>query len=180
MNGIFCVKDYLKPGITDSEAIKACLEAACDKEQRTVILSGKDYLLDEAIVLPSNTHIIIDNCTLKQNDRVFDNIFRGANVLVNPENPYGYPLDVTTIENIKIEGRGAAKLIGTDVPRVGYHPGKNEYQKMIGDFWGWRTMMISFAKADNIEISGVELSQAMCWAITFEWSSNVYLHDIAI
>ena len=40
--------------------------------------------------------------------------------------------------------------------------------------------MIAFAKADNFEISGLELSQTMCWAITFEWSSNVYLHDIAI
>jgi sugar phosphate isomerase/epimerase len=63
---------------------------------------------------------------------------------------------------------------------VGYHPGKNEYQKMVGDFWGWRTMMISFAKAENVEISGIELSQTMCWAITFEWSHNVYLHDLAI
>lgn len=180
MNSTFYVKDYLKDSITDSEAIKACLADAAKVEEKTVIISGKDYFLDEAIVLPSNTHVIIDNCTLKQNDRVFDNIFRGENVKVNPEEPYGYPLDVDTIENIKIEGRGAAKLIGTDVPRVGYHPGKNEYQKMIGDFWGWRTMMISFAKADNVEISGVELSQTMCWAITFEWSTNVYLHDMAI
>ena len=180
MNSIFYVNNYLRDGITDSDAIRACLDDSRNLAERTVVLSGKDYFLDEAIVLPSNTHVIIDNCALKQKDRVFDNIFRGENVLVNPDDPYGYPLDVTTIENIKIEGRGAAKLIGTSVSRVGYHPGKNEYQKMIGDFWGWRTMMISFAKADNVEISGVELLEPMCWAITFEWSSNVYLHDIAI
>ncbi len=180
MKNLFYVKDYAKDGISDSEAIRLCLDAANHLSEKTVIFDGKDYALDEAIVLTSGTHVIIDNCTLKQNDEVFDNIFRGANVVVNPDAPYDYPLDVKTIENIKIEGRGDAKLIGTDVPRVGYHPGKDEYQKMIGDFWGWRTMMISFAKADNIEISGVELSQTMCWAITFEWSTKIYLHDIAI
>lgn len=180
MQKLFYVKDYLKTGLTDSEAIRLCFEAANAHDVKTVVFDGRDYALDEAIVLTSGTHVIIDNCTLKQNDKVFDNIFRGANVIVNPDKPYDYPLDVLTIENIKIEGRGCAKLIGTDVPRVGYHPGKDEYQKMIGDFWGWRTMMISFAKADNVEISGLELSQTMCWAITFEWSTNIYLHDIAI
>lgn len=180
MSNVFYVKDFAKETITDSEAIKLCLAAADAFEDKTVIFDGKDYALDEAIVLTSGTHVVIDNCTLKQNDKVFDNIFRGANVIVDPVAPYDYPLDVKDIKNIKIEGRGEAKLVGTDVPRVGYHPGKDEYQKMIGDFWGWRTMMISFAKADNIEISGVELSQTMCWAITFEWSTNIYLHDIAI
>ena len=180
MKKLFYVKDYSKSGVSDSEAIRLCLDEANREAEKTVVFDGKDYLLDEAIVLTSGTHVIIDNCTLKQSDKVFDNIFRGANVIVNPDAPYDYPLDVKTIENIKIEGKGNAKLIGTDVPRIGYHPGQNEYQKMIGDFWGWRTMMISFAKADSIEISGLELSQTMCWAITFEWSTNIYIHDISI
>ena len=180
MKNIFYVKDYAKPNTTDSEAIRACFSEAEKAENRTVIFDGRDYFIDEAIVLPSNTHVIIDNCTIKQKDEVFDNIFRGANLIINPEEPNGYPLDVLTIENVKIEGRGKARLIGTDVPKIGYHPGQNEYQKMVGDFWGWRTMMICFAKADNFEISGIELSKTMCWAITFEWSSNIYIHDVAI
>lgn len=180
MKNTYYVKDYLTEKGTDSEAIRSCFDAAACADERVIVFDGKDYFIDEAIVLPSNTHVVIDNCKIKQNDKVFDNIFRGANVIVDPSAPYDYPLDVLTIENIKIEGRGNAKLIGTDVPRVGYHPGKNEYQKMVGDFWGWRTMMISFAKAENVEISGIELSQTMCWAITFEWSHNVYLHDLAI
>lgn len=181
MKNVFYVKDYIREGVSDSEAINRCFaEANKLAEPKTVVFDGKDYFLDEAIVLTSNTHVIIDDCTLKQNDEVFDNIFRGANVIVNPDDPYGYPLDVLEIKNIKIEGRGGAKLIGTDKPRVGYHPGKCENQKMVGDFWGWRTMMISFALGENIEICGLGLSQTMCWAVTFEWCSEVYVHDIDI
>ena len=181
MKNIFYVKNYISEGISDSEAIRNCFaDANKIKEPRTVIFDGKDYFLDEAIVLSSDTHVIIDGCTLKQKDEVFDNIFRGENIIVNPDEPYGYPLDVLEIKNVTIEGRGNAKLIGTDVPRIGYHPGKNEYQKMVGDFWGWRTMMISFALGENIEICGLELSKTMCWAVTFEWCSDVYVHDLAI
>ncbi len=181
MKNVFYVKNYLGDNVSDSEAIRNCFaDAEKVGAPKTVVFDGKDFFIDEAIVLSSDTHVIVDGCTLKQNDEVFDNIFRGANVIVNPDDPYGYPLDVVEIKNIKIEGRGNAKLIGTDVPRVGYHPGKNEHQKMVGDFWGWRTMMISFAIGENIEICGLELSQTMCWAVTFEWCSGVYVHDLAI
>ena len=180
MQNVFYVKDYLKDGISDSEAIKLCFADADKCESRTVIFDGKDYHVDESIILASNTHVIIDNCAIMQNDRVFDNIFRGANVEVDPEAPYSYPLNVTEIKNIKIEGRGNARLIGTSVPRVGYHPGKKDYQQMNGDFWGWRTLMIFFSLGEDIEICGVELSKTMCWAITFEWCTRVYVHDIAI
>lgn len=180
MNNIFYVKDYLKDGISDSEAIKRCFAEADAKERRTVIFDGKDWNVDESVVLKSDTHVIIDGCTVKQNDEVFDNFFRGANIEVDPENPYGYAIGVTEIKNIKIEGRRGAKLIGTDKPRVGYHPGKDEYQQMTGDFWGWRTMMIYFAFGENIEVSGLELSKTMCWAVDFEWCSKVHVHDLAI
>jgi len=180
MNNIFYVKDYRKDGVTDSEAISACLKDANLNESRTIVFDGKDYYLDEAVVLDSRTHVIIDNCALRQNDLVFDNIFRGANVIVDPDAPYGYPLEVGDISDIKIEGRGDARLVGTLLPRVAYHPGKDEYQRMTGDFWGWRTLMIQFAMGKNIEISGIALSHTMCWAITFEFCTEVYVHDVDI
>ncbi len=180
MNGTFYVKNYLKDGMTDSEAINACLLDAAKAESRTIVFDGRDYALDEAIVLSSNTHVIIDNCALRQKGKVFDNIFRGANVIVDPDAPNGYPLDVKDISDIKIEGRGDARLVGTLDPRVAYHPGKDEYQRMTGDFWGWRTLMIHFAMGSNIEISGISLSRTMCWAITFEFCHDVYVHDVDI
>ena len=42
---------------------------------------------------------------------VFDNVFRGSNLIVNGIDPYGAPIDVTPIRNIKILGKGDAKEI---------------------------------------------------------------------
>ena len=63
-------------------------------------------------MIPSDTQIIIDNCTIKQNDYVFDNVFRGDNLIINGIDPYGAPIDVTPIRNIKIIGKGEAILDG--------------------------------------------------------------------
>ena len=99
---IFYVKDYVKDAISDSDAIRKCFaEANKISGDKTVIFNGKDYRIDEAILLSSDTHVIIDGCAIKQNDRVFDNIFRGENVIVDTENPCGYPLDVLETKNIK-------------------------------------------------------------------------------
>lgn len=169
------------PGTTDSSAIERCLDAAnrtsCEK---TIVFDGKDYWIDRAILLSSNTEVIIDNCTIKQNDYVFDNVFRGNNLVINGIDPYGPPVDVTPIQNVKIWGKGDAKIIGTDKPRTGYHPFFHEYQEMTGDFWGWRTHMFSFSYCDGFELSGVKLRQTMGWAISFDHCRQCYVHDIDI
>ncbi len=179
MSTIFYVKDYAT-GTTDSEAVRRCFTDAACAEHRTVIFDGRDYLIDEAILLPANTHVIIDDCTIKQADGVFDNVFRGDNLTPNEADPYARPLRTVPTQNIKIEGRGHARLIGPDKPRVGYHPVLAVEQPMTGDFWGWRTLMISLSLCDGFEISGLDLSQTMCWAISFDWCCNGYVHDLVI
>lgn len=177
----FYVKDFLKNAKTDSDAIELCFAAAKEVTgTKTIIFDGKDYFIDRAILLPSDTHVIIDNCTIKQTDLVFDNVFRGDNLIINGANPYGPPVDVTPIQNIKIIGKGNAKVIGTDKPQTGYHPFFKEYQQMTGDFWGWRTIMFSFSYAVNIEIAGLQLRQTMCWAICFDNCQHCYIHDLDI
>ena len=177
----FYIKDFLKNAKSDSEAIELCFaEAKKSEGEKTIIFNGKDYFIDRAILVPSNTQIIIDNCTIKQNDYVFDNVFRGDNLLLNGIDPYGVPLDVTPINNIKIIGKGNAKIIGTDKPQVGHHPFFKEHQPMTGDFWGWRTLMFSFSFGVGIEIAGLKLRQTMCWAICFDNCQKCYIHDIDI
>lgn len=177
----FYVKEYLIFGTSDSSAIERCFAAAnMVTGEKTIVFDGKDYFIDRAILVPSNITIIIDNCTIKQNDYVFDNVFRGNNLIINGIDPYGAPVDVTPIHNIKIMGRGDAKIIGTDKPQTGYHPFFNEYQEMTGDFWGWRTHMFSFSCGKDIEISDLKLRQTMCWAITFDNCQQCYVHDIDI
>lgn len=177
----FYVKEYLIPGTSDSFAIECCFAAAEKQaDNKIIIFDGKDYYIDRAILVSSNTQIIIDNCTIKQNDYVFDNVFRGNNLIINGIDPYGAPIDVTPIHNIKIIGKGDAKIIGTDKPQTGYHPFFDEYQTMTGDFWGWRTHMFSFSFGKDVEISGLKLRQTMCWAITFDNCQQCYVHDIDI
>ena len=146
MKPIFYVRDYIQDGICDSKAISLCFADASKAEgEKTIVFDGKDFFIDEAIVIPSDTEIIVDNCMIKQNDLVYDNVFRGDNLIINGIDPYGVPIDVTPIHNIKIIGKGDARIVGTDKPRIGYHPFFNEYQEMTGDFWGWRTLMFSFS-----------------------------------
>lgn len=181
MESTLYVKDFLQGAKTDSEAIEACLAAAKNiTENKIVIFDGKDYLIDRAILIPSDTQIIIDDCTVKQNDYVFDNVFRGDNLIINGIDPYGPPIDVTPIRNIKIIGKGDAKIMGTDKPQIGYHPFFKEYQTMTGDFWGWRTHMFSFSYCDGFELSGLKLRQTMCWAVCFDNCQQCYVHDIDI
>ncbi len=181
MQHIFYVKDYVKEGITDSEAIECCFAAAnMVKGEKTIVFDGKDYRIDRAILVGSDTTIVIDNCTIKQNDFVFDNVFRGNNLVIHAIHPYAEPLDVTPISNVKIIGKGDAYIIGTDKPQTGYHPFFNEYQKMVGDFFGWRTHMFNFSCGTHIEIADLKLRQTMGWAVSFDNCQQVHVHDIDI
>ena len=181
MSRAFYVKEYLIPNTTDSSAIERCFEAANQvNDEKTIVFDGTDYFIDRAILISSNTKVVIDDCTIKQNDYVFDNVFRGDNLLINGIDPYGPPVDVTPIHNIKIIGKGDAKVIGTDKPQTGYHPFFKEYQTMTGDFWGWRTHMFSFSFCDGFELSGRGISQTMCWAVSFDNCQNCHIHDLDI
>ena len=181
MNPIFHVRDYIQDGISDSKAISLCFADANKVEgEKTIVFDGKDFFIDEAILIPSDTEIIIDNCMIKQNDLVYDNVFRGDNLIINGIDPYGTPIDVTPIQNVKIIGKGDARIVGTDKPQIGYHPFFNEYQEMTGDFWGWRTLMFSFSFAKSIEIANLKLRQTMCWAICFDNCRECYVHDLDI
>jgi len=181
MANTFYVKDFIMEGKTDSDAIDLCIREAqrCSGE-KTIIFDSKDYYIDRAIVCPDNTEFIIDGCSIKQNDEEFDNVFRGANLIISEGDPYGAPLDVKPQKNIKIIGKNGAKIIGTSKPKIGYHPFFKEEQQMNGDFWGWRTHMFSFSLGENIEIGGLTLLQTMCWAISFDCCHDLYIHDLEI
>lgn len=181
MDYIFCVKDYVTPDITDSEAIELCFaDANAVEGEKTVVFDGRDYHVDRAILVDSDTTVVVDNCTIKQNDFVFDNVFRGKNVVVNAISPYLAPWDVLPLHNVKILGKGDAYVIGTDKPQTGYHPFFQEYQKMVGDFFGWRTHMFSFSCGAHIEIADLKLRQTMCWAVCFDNCQQVHVHDMDI
>ena len=181
VKNIFYVKDYIEDNSSDSDAIERCLKASSYAlGEKTVVFDSRDFYIDRAILVPSNIQIIIDGCLIKQNNGVFDNVFRSANVSVDETNPYGIPLDVKQLEDVRIIGKNGASIAGPDVPKVGYHPVLENHQNMTGDFWGWRTHMFSFPYAKNIEVCGLILLQTMGWAMSFDSGYNINIHDLEI
>ena len=182
----YYVKNYIKTGMTDSEAIRAVLAASAADAERTIIFDGRDFYLSEAVVLPSDTTVIVDNCTLKQNDYTFDNIFRGDNLDFDPQDPFGYAVNVRPLRNIRIIGKGKAALIGPEKNRttqdhpscdIGHRVLKLQME-MTGDYWGWRSHQLHFSNCENIEICGFSISKTRGWAVTFSFCSQVRIHDI--
>lgn len=178
MDNVFYVNAYCKEGQKDDEGIKACLAAADALPYRTIVFDGRDYRISEAIILPSDTTVLIDGCMIKQVDETFDNVFRGNNLSIDTENPFGTPLGVTPIRNIKILGKNGAKIEGCDINRRGYHPIIGQEQDMVGDFWGWRTLQIALSHCDGFEIAGLSFTKTRCWAMSFDFCANGYIHDI--
>ena len=110
----YCVEVYLSDFInsskTDSQVIKDCLSFIEDYERKIVHFDVRNLLIDEAILLDANTTVLLENCTIRQFDYTFDNVFRGNNFIIDPENPYGYPIQINRIENIRILGDGLRLL----------------------------------------------------------------------
>ena len=108
------VNDY--PGKTDSEKI----ENAIRELQGNILIipprkSSVDpernyWLLDRAILLPSNITVVLQNCKIKLSDSCRDNFFRSANCGLGIEIPKPF-------ENIHIRGEGLCILEGADHPR---------------------------------------------------------------
>lgn len=170
--------DFLK-GRTHSEAIEAAQASAkFSGEAVAVILDSQKWIIDRAILLSSNTELVIDGCTLKLGDGVFDNIIRVAGIKPNPHNPNGACLSLEPVRNIKISGLRGAVVEGADNPYTAPNPNTGMTEKWVGDFFGWRTVGILIAGAEHYEVSGLTIRKTHCWAISQESSQYGYLHDI--
>ena len=104
--------------ITDNEAFQKAISARKEDgiivvpKRKSNIEPERDYwLLDSAVLLPEDTTIILQNCTIKLSDKCRDNFFRTANCGIGIEHP-------EKISNIHIIGEGNAVLKGADHPRA--------------------------------------------------------------
>jgi polygalacturonase len=171
---------FYKESLTHSEIIEKAIVFSKDIENRTLVFDTIDWYIDRAIQLPSNTTVLIDGVAIKQNDFVFDNVFRGDNLRIDPKNPNGVPLEIEALENIKILGFNGAKIIGCDVNATIFNNFLGEEQEAVGDYYGWRTLQISLTNCIGIEISGIKFSQTRSWCISIDKSSAFEIHDLVI
>ncbi len=68
------------------------------------------WLIDRAILIPSDTTVILRNCKIKLSDKCRDNFFRSANCGMGIT-------DIKPAKNIRIIGDGFSVLEGADHPR---------------------------------------------------------------
>ena len=176
----YYVSKYTRAAKNDDEAIRLCLEDSKNEPERVIVFDNPSYVISQAILLPSDTIVILDGCHIKQADFTVDNVFRGDNIVCDPDNPMSVPLACTPIQNLKILGRNGARISGPDRNRVGYHPVLEEEQEMVGDFWGWRTFTILLSNCTGFEISGMKLDQSRCWTVTLDLCRNGVIRDLEI
>ena len=195
--------DY--PGLTDNERIEAAIREC---EGNTVVIPQRVskiepertwWLLDRAILLPSNTTVILQDCKIKLSDKCRDNFFRSANCGLGIEEPY-------PAENIHIKGIGNSVLEGADHPRSTGDASKTlacpcpknfsgspnptfddlhrhsygtdalvEGKTPIGD---WRNIGILMAKVNHLSIENIRIIEQHAWAISLEACSFAHLNHI--
>ena len=152
-------------------------------------LEERDFwLIDSAILIPGNVHLIIDNCTIKLSDKCRDNIIRSANCGIGCN-------AVSSLNNIRITGIGNAVLSGADNPRSTGDGGKPLYKSGVlpngpvsygsdagksgehqsGD---WRNIGILMVKVNGFSIENLTIRDSHCWAISLEQCTRGRVRDI--
>ena len=170
--------DFAADAKSDSDAIEEALAYAKECCVNNLLIDSKDWYIDRAIELPSDIKVVVDGVLIKENDFVFDNVFRPNTVKLNPNEPLGYPISIEKSRNIKIIGKNGATLEGPDKHKKMFHPFYNEEQYMVGDYWGWRGFLIFITRCDGFEVSGFKFQSIRSWTVTVERSKNGYLHDL--
>ena len=150
---------------------------------------GRDWwLLDSAILLPSNTTVILENCRIKLSDRCRDNFFRSANCIPGG----GF---VPQAENIHISGIGHVVLEGADDPRS---TGDSAKQNMAGTddyissygsdglipgadptYGNWRNIGILLVHVKHFSLCGLTIRNAHCWSVSLEYCTDGTVRDLA-
>jgi hypothetical protein len=174
---------------SDSDRINAAIRAATAAGTSVVIPrinkcggAPRDrWLLDSAILLPSNCSVVLDGCRLKLSDRCRDNFFRSANCGLGIA-------DIRPLENIHLRGVGGAVLEGADHPRATGDSAKTLGVHTYGTDAGvdgesptgdWRNIGILLASVDGFSLENLTIRDSHCWAISLEYCAHGRLRDLA-
>ncbi len=187
------VNDY--EGKTDNDRIEAAIRGRngniviIPKRVSNIEPDRTWWKLDRAILLPSNTTIVLQDCKIKLSDKCRDNFFRSANCGLGIEEP-------GSVENIHIKGIGCCILEGADHPRStgdstkilacpcprnfsgsakptfadlhAHTYGTDALVKGESPYGDWRNIGILFAKVSHFSIENIRIVEQHGWAISLE------------
>lgn len=179
------LSSFLDGTKTDSECIDDCLSFVNSFHKKTIAIDS-DLMIDKAILLDSNTTVLLQDCTIQLNNGVYDNIFRGANIVLpepnSDDNMFYVPEDISYLENVHIIGDGNSKLLGCNVNRIydGSRVPSYQGQAMVGDQYGARAVGVCFTCINGGSIEGVSFEKNRSYAMQLEYCSDFTIKDIAV
>lgn len=156
--------DFAKNG---SAYITSKIEEAVKNESRTATISG-NWEIREAVRLPSNFTLILENAHLRMADGVYSNMF----VNEHHETEIGRTT-AGTDRNINIIGRGEAILDG------GKYNGLSEKTHSKNGLPPIRkNNLLLFTNVDGFRVSDISCRNQRWWALNFIYCANGYLGNI--
>ena len=150
-----------------SSYIQGLIREAVASGRRTATVSG-NWEIDEAIRLPSNITVILENAHLRLADGSHCNVFTNE----HNETEIGNTTDGTD-RNISIIGRGEAILDGGNMNDVHERVPVAERTAPI-----WKNNLILFTNVNGFKISGLSCINQRWWAINFIYCRNGYIGNI--
>ncbi|HEY5408389.1 MAG TPA: glycosyl hydrolase family 28 protein [Ginsengibacter sp.] len=190
---------------SDIERIQTAINTAKETTHTMVIPQRNSngtnkWIIDSAILLPSNLTIILDNCTIQLSDSCRDNMFRSDNAGIGITNPkWNHNINIIGEGNVLLKGADNPRSTGddartltltpdkekpwshdsaTNVGRVSY--GSDAGKMGLRQKGDWRNMMILIAYTDGFTIKNVKIENSHAYAISFERDHNVEVSDIRI
>jgi hypothetical protein len=169
----------------DIQRIRLAIDAAKKTNYKVFIPSENSngtniWLIDSAILLPSNITVILDNCTIQLSDSCRDNMFRSDNIIIgNTDQKWNSNISIIGVGKVTLKGAlnpratgDGAKTLGTRT--YGTDAGKSG-RKQTGDS---RNIMILIAYVDGFTLKNLEVENSHMWAFSFERTLNADISDI--
>jgi hypothetical protein len=143
-------------GNSDSDRIEAAIAQAAATGANEVVIprlnarTGSEiWLIDRAILLPSNMRLVLDDSLVRLAPGTRDNIIRNAGTAETP---------MSGNTNILVIGRGDAVLSG----------GTEAHFDPPGDKSGWRTIGVLLYNTRHFALTGFTMHETQSWAISME------------
>jgi len=143
-------------GKTDSDRIEAAIAEAVKTGERSIEIPRMNrdrnqplWLIDRAILLPSDFTLILRACTVRLAPGTQDNLIRNAGTVLEP---------MEGNINIHIRGIGNPVLSG----------GLKAHFDPPGDKSGWRTIGVLLCDVQHFSIEGITLEETQAWGISVE------------
>ena len=150
-----------------SKYISSLIDDAIKDGSRTATVSGR-WEIDDAVRIPSDFTLILENCHLSLADGSYTQIF----VNENHDTDLGRTVEGTNT-GIRIIGRGKAILDG------GKYNGLSEKNHSCDGLPPiYKNNLILFTNVDNFHISGLSCRNQRWWATNFIFCRNGYIGDM--